>query len=160
MRKAALFTLGFLFLIGMNAISTAAHIHHAPKKGVRFLEPHAHGKKPVAVTQKFKIQFGAYGTKIVRSGQGKPGDVTTGHHHILIYNKTTKKGHRSSDIWKNGKGKTVPVSKTSKHYGGGQTEDMLKLAPGNYILTLQLGDTNHVAFDPKIWSHEIHVSVK
>jgi Domain of unknown function (DUF4399) len=46
------------------------------------------------------------------------------------------------------------------HFGGGQTETMLKLAPGKHTLQLVLGDENHVPFDPPIVSRKIAITVK
>jgi hypothetical protein len=46
------------------------------------------------------------------------------------------------------------------HFGGGQTETTLKLAPGTHTLQLELGDSNHIPFDPPVVSKVITVHVK
>jgi Domain of unknown function (DUF4399) len=46
------------------------------------------------------------------------------------------------------------------HFGGGQTETTLTLAPGQHTLQLVLGDWSHVPFSPPIMSPVITIRVK
>ena len=55
----------------------------------------------------------------------------TGHHHLLINVKDL-------DFLK-----PIPASKNHIHFGGGQTESLVELPPGDYRLQLVLGDMTH-----------------
>ena len=46
------------------------------------------------------------------------------------------------------------------HFGKAQTEAEVTLAPGKHTLQLELGDRNHMPFDPPIVSKKITVNVK
>jgi hypothetical protein len=74
----------------------------------------------------------------------------TGHHHVLIDTNA-----RTLDM-----SKPLPSSDRVKHFGGGQTEASLELAPGRHTLQLVLGDENHVPFDPPLMSEKITVTVQ
>ena len=72
----------------------------------------------------------------VKGWQVRPlGDMTEGscHHHLLINAVAIEQG------------KLIPVDQPERyiHFGKGQTETTLKLAPGTYKLQLQLGDGAH-----------------
>lgn len=54
----------------------------------------------------------------------------------------------------------LPADDNHKHFGGGQTETMLELAPGEHTLQLVLGDMNHVPFDPPVASDVITITVE
>jgi hypothetical protein len=56
--------------------------------------------------------------------------------------------------------KPLPSSDRVKHFGGGQTEAALDLAPGRHTLQLVLGDENHVPFDPPLMSEKITITVQ
>ena len=47
-----------------------------------------------------------------------------------------------------------------KHFGGGQTETTIDLAPGQHTLQLVLGDLNHVPHDTPIMSEVITITVE
>jgi Domain of unknown function (DUF4399) len=47
-----------------------------------------------------------------------------------------------------------------RHFGGGQTETILTLPPGQHTLQLELGDWSHVPFNPPIASPVITLTVK
>ena len=46
------------------------------------------------------------------------------------------------------------------HFGGGQTEAQLDLAPGSHTLQLLLGDHGHIPHDPPLMSERITITVK
>lgn len=92
----------------------------------------------------FELKFGVSGMAI------KPaGDMTanTGHHHLLINQGPILAGE------------AIPADAQHLHFGKGQTETMLTLAPGNYSLTLQFGDGLHHSYGPEM-SKTINVTVK
>ncbi len=57
-------------------------------------------------------------------------------------------------------GQPIPKDETHLHFGGGQTETTLKLAPGTHTLQLEMGDQNHIPFDPPLVSKKITIHVK
>jgi len=71
----------------------------------------------------------------------------TGHFHLIIDNGYTPKG------------RIVPKDATHKHFGKGQTETELKLAPGEHTLTLQFANGQHTSYGRE-WSKTIHLTVK
>lgn len=72
----------------------------------------------------------------------------TGHHHLIINAKTPASG--------------VPIKKDEqhRHFGGGQTETTIELAPGEYTLQLVLGDFAHRPHEPAVTSEVITITVK
>ncbi len=77
------------------------------------------------------VEMGVEGMEIEPAGAVKEG---FGHHHILI-NQTH---------WP--MGEVIPMSDTTIHYGKGQTDTSLELAPGEYTLTLQFADGVHASY--------------
>jgi hypothetical protein len=99
------------------------------------------------VTSPFKIQFGLTGMGIAPAGVEKD---KTGHHHLLIDTKLTDEEAKTP----------LPADKQHVHFGGGQTEAMVTLSPGQHTLQLVLGDWTHIPFSPPIVSPVITVTVK
>lgn len=96
------------------------------------------------VEQTFTVQFGLKGMGVAPAGVDKPG---TGHHHLLVnYSELPTMGQ--------------PMGKDVKHFGGGQTETVLTLPPGEHTLQLMLGDMAHVPHDPAVYSEKITIKVK
>ena len=71
----------------------------------------------------------------------------TGHHHLLI---------NVDDI---DLSKPIPSSSNHIHFGGGQTESLVELMPGNYSMQLVLGDMTHTPHNPPIISQRINITV-
>ncbi len=71
----------------------------------------------------------------------------TGHHHLIV------------DAELPPAALPVPKSEHYLHFGGGQTEIRLELAPGPHTLQLMLGDHNHVPHDPPVVSERITIEV-
>ena len=99
------------------------------------------------VTGPFKVQFGLSGMGVAPAGVDKP---NTGHHHLII------------DATLSPQELKEPVASDAKHvhFGGGQTETMVTLPPGQHTLQLVLGDWTHIPFNPPINSPVITVTVK
>jgi hypothetical protein len=100
-----------------------------------------------SVTSPVKIQFGLTGMGVAPAGVEKP---NTGHHHLII--DTTL----SADEMK----APIPSDAKHVHFGAGQTEAMVTLAPGKHTLQLVLGDWSHVPHVPPVMSKPISVTVK
>jgi hypothetical protein len=99
------------------------------------------------VSSPFKVQFGLTGMGVAPVGVEKP---NTGHHHLII--DTTL----SADELK----APLPADAKHLHFGGGQTEAMVTLPPGQHTLQLVLGDWSHVPHVPPVMSPVINVTVK
>ena len=91
------------------------------------------------------VQFGLKGMGIAPAGMKFD---TTGHHHLLV----------DSDPPAN---MAAPLPATDKivHFGKGQTETSLTLAPGKHTLQLLLADLNHIPHDPPVISKKITITV-
>lgn len=98
------------------------------------------------VGKEFKVVFGLKGMGVAPAGIDLP---NTGHHHLLI------------DVDKlPNLNLPVPADDNHKHYGKGQTETTLKLAPGKHTLQLLLGNYLHIPHDKPVMSKKITVTVK
>ena len=92
----------------------------------------------------FLIQFGLSGMGIAPAGTDR---ANTGHHHLLI-------NVNEIDL-----SKPIPSSSSHIHFGGGQTESLIDLAPGDYSMQLVLGDMTHTPHNPPIISQRINITV-
>lgn len=97
------------------------------------------------VTSPFKVEMGVSGMEVVPSGEIKAG---TGHHHILIDAGDSLAA-----------GTVVPSDSAHLHFGKGQTETELTLAPGQHTLTLQFADGIHRSYGSRL-ATSITVTVK
>jgi hypothetical protein len=100
-----------------------------------------------SVGQQFTVRFGLKGMGVAPAGVAKE---HTGHHHLLVDVKEELPPA----------GQPIPKDDNHLHFGGGQTETTLKLKPGTHTLQLELGDENHVPFDPPLVSKRITIHVK
>ena len=97
------------------------------------------------VESPFLIQFGLSEMGIAPAGIDRN---NTGHHHLLINVKDLDFS------------KPIPASKNHIHFGGGQTESLVELPPGDYRLQLVLGDMTHTPHTPPVVSRQINITVK
>lgn len=112
----------------------------AMAQSVSFVEP-ADG---ATVSSPFKVKFGVAGMDIKPAGDMS---ANTGHHHLLI---------NAAPI---AAGEPVPVDAQHIHFGKGQTETEVTLAPGAYMLTLQFANGAHQSYGLPL-SKTIKVTVK
>lgn len=106
-----------------------------------FISPDAGSKIASQVT----VRFGLSGIGVAPAGVVKE---NTGHHHLLI--DVTALPPMDQPL---------PNDEKHRHFGGGQTEVTLELAPGSHTLQLILGDANHIPHNPPILSEKITVEV-
>jgi hypothetical protein len=78
----------------------------------------------------------------------------TGHHHLVI--DSAPFGADDPEAVK----MALPADETHIHYGGGQSEAMVELAPGTHTLQLVLGDWSHTPHKPPIMSKVITITVE
>ena len=91
------------------------------------------------------VRFGLSGMGVAPAGVESEG---TGHHHLII------------DAPLPPFDESVPADEKHIHFGGGQTEIKLELAPGDHTLQLLLGDHNHIPHEPPVVSIPIEISVE
>ena len=129
-------------LIGMPTV-TLGQTAAPPNASVYFISP----KDGDTVASPLKVQFGLTGMGVAPAGVEKP---NTGHHHLLIDTKLTDEQMKEP----------IPADDTHKHFGGGQTEAVVTLAPGTHTLQLMLADWSHIPHSPPVMSEPITITVK
>ncbi len=102
-------------------------------------------KNGALVQSPVKVVFGATGIGVAPAGTQKE---NTGHHHLLI-----DTGLPPLD-------QPIPSDATHKHFGGGQTEVLIELTPGQHTLQLLLADFAHIPHNPPLASEPITITVK
>lgn len=98
------------------------------------------------VNSPVRVRFGLSGMGVAPAGVDKP---NTGHHHLLI------DVDNLPDLTM-----PVPASANHVHFGGGQTEVVLDLEPGEHSLQLLMGDKYHIPHNPAVLSEKIVIRVK
>ena len=111
--------------------------------------PHAYIISPAdgaTVSSPVKVVFGLTGMGVAPAGVDREG---TGHHHLLI------------DVAELPNLKMpVPADANHIHFGGGQTEATIKLAPGVHTLQLLLGDKFHIPHHAPVISEKVTITVE
>ncbi len=92
------------------------------------------------------IVFGLKGMGIAPAGIKFDG---TGHHHLLVDSDAP------ADL-----ALPLPANEKTVHFGKGQTQTTLTLAPGRHTLLLVLGDYLHIPHDPAVISKKITIVVE
>jgi hypothetical protein len=93
----------------------------------------------------FWCRFGLRNMGIARAGDKTP---NTGHHHLFVDLNEEVKG-----------GDVIPSDRNHIHFGAGQSEARVELAPGRHTLQLVLGDAEHKIFNPPLVSKKVTVTV-
>jgi hypothetical protein len=91
------------------------------------------------------VRFGLRGMGVGPAGLDNP---KTGHHHLIIDAPLP-----DLDL-------PIPADDRHVHFGGGQTEVTVELAPGRHTLQLLLGDRNHVPHTRPLYSQRIEITVE
>jgi hypothetical protein len=97
------------------------------------------------VSSPVAVRFGLRGMGVAPAGVAM---ADTGHHHLLI------------DADAPPFELPIPADAKHVHFGKGQTEATVTLAPGRHRLQLLLGDHLHVPHDPPVVSKPITITVK
>jgi hypothetical protein len=105
----------------------------SPKDGAKV-------KSPVTVV------FGLKGMGIAPAGIKFD---NTGHHHLLV------DADPPADL-----SKPLPADEHNVHFGKGQTEGSVTLAPGKHTLQLLLADSLHTPHEPAVISKKITITVE
>ena len=104
------------------------------------------------VTSPLTVYFGLENMGVAPAGTERE---NTGHHHILIDRAPFGEAEGDEMAMTNG----LPADDNHVHFGGGQTQVTVELAPGEHTLQLVLGDAFHVPHDPPVMSDRITVVV-
>lgn len=126
-------------LAPLPAVPTGARVFFqtpAPDMTVRGLL--ADGKIEVPV------KMGAEGISVKPAGAVEAG---SGHHHIIVDGEATATGE------------IVPKDETHLHFGQGQTDAVVALAPGKHKLTMQFADGMHRSYGPAL-SATIEITIE
>ncbi len=91
------------------------------------------------------VVFGLSGMGVAPAGTQVE---NTGHHHLLIDDPTVDYSV------------PLPASEQLIHFGGGQTETTVTLAPGTHTLQLVFADWKHQSFNPTLTSEKITITVE
>jgi hypothetical protein len=97
------------------------------------------------VASPVRVVFGLTGAGVAPAGIVK---ADTGHHHLLIDTPAPP-----LDL-------PIPADAVHVHFGGGQTETTVMLAPGRHTLQLLLADELHVPHDPPLLSDVVTIVVQ
>lgn len=118
----------------MTAPAGAEVYFIAPQNGAKLHSP-------------FTVRFGLKGMGIAPAGIKFD---NTGHHHLLV----------DTDLVELKLDAPMPATDKIMHFGKGQTETSLSLAPGKHTLQLVFADYLHQSFDPPLHSKKITVTVE
>jgi hypothetical protein len=105
------------------------------------------------VTSPVTIRFGLTGMGVAPAETVAEG---TGHHHLLVDRAPFGEGEFGAEEFT----LAIPKDDNHMHFGKGQTEVTLDLAPGQHTLQLVLGDAGHVPHGPPIVSPVITITVE
>ena len=131
-----------LVRVGDTASAPGGRRRHpsAPNAKVYFVYP----TDGAYVSRKLTIRFGLVNMGVAPAGVEKP---NTGHHHLMV------------DAPLPPLDQPIPNDFNHLHFGAGQTEAQVTLPLGQHTLQLLLGDENHVAHEPPVYSRPIRVTV-
>jgi hypothetical protein len=101
-------------------------------------------KDGATLPTKATINFGLRGMGVAPAGSDRQ---NSGHHHLLV------------DAELPPLNLPIPNDFNHLHFGAGQTEAEITLAPGPHTLQLLLGDKDHVPHTPPLMSERVRVNV-
>jgi hypothetical protein len=107
---------------------------------VYFVDP----RDGATIPTKSIIHFGLRNMGVAPAGSDRP---NSGHHHLLIDTPVPPLNE------------PIPNDFNHLHFGAGQTEAEVTLAPGNHTLQLLLADKDHIPHTPPVMSNPLRVKV-
>ncbi len=114
----------------------------APADASAYIVSPANG---ATVSSPVTVVFGLKGMGVAPAGSNIE---NTGHHHLII------------DVPLPDTAQGIPADDNHVHFGKGQTETTVELAPGEHTLQLLLGDWKHVPHDNTVASEVVTITVK
>ena len=134
--------LGAALILATTGVALAERTPSAKGAEVYIVSPKDGAKVKGPVT----VVFGLKGMGIAPAGIKFD---NTGHHHLLV------DGDVPADL-----SLPLPADEHNLHFGKGQTETTLTLAPGKHTLQLVLADSLHTPHDPAVISKKITIVVQ
>lgn len=138
-------------ILALLATTAAAEAGHPEEEGAKSPAPEAARVYFISPADgetysgPLTVRFGLEGMGVAPAGVEK---ANTGHHHLIIDAPLPDFAY------------AVPNDAHHRHFGGGQTEVSLDLAPGTHRLQLLLGDHNHLPHAPPVASKVITITVE
>ena len=126
----------------VSGAATAGDRTPSPAGAIVYIVSPADG---ATVSSPVTVVFGLKGMGVAPAGTEKE---KTGHHHLII------------DAPLPPLDDPIPADDNHKHFGGGQTETVIELAPGKHTLQLMLADLDHVPHEPPVTSDRITIIVE
>ena len=143
MKNGAFLLLFLAVAMSWNTAFAEEHFSESPPGAKAYIISPKNGE---VVGKSFTVRFGLVNMGVAPAGVKLP---NTGHHHLLIDLEGLP------DM-----GKPLAFSENIRHFGGGQTETEITLAPGKHTLRLLLGNYLHIPHKPPVFSEKITVTVK
>lgn len=145
MNRSTRLTMGLaaVLALGLGAWVQAAGLPRtaaAEKARVYFISP----KDGEVIKGPVTVRFGLENMGVAPAGTAGEG---IGHHHLIIDSPLPAMDQ------------PLPKDDRHLHFGKGQTETVLSLAPGKHTLQLVLGDANHIPHQPAVVSERITITV-
>jgi hypothetical protein len=131
-----------LAVVAASALAADLPRSPAPKDVELYIISPADGE---TVASPVTVRFGLRGMGVAPAGVAME---NTGHHHLLI-----DAAPPAFDM-------PVPADANHVHFGKGQTETQVTLAPGRHTLQLLLADHLHIPHDPPVLSKAITITVR
>lgn len=142
MRKMILFGLAASMAVALASQSSLAGNTPAPKNAYVYLGWPNDGEH--VRTCRFRVWFGLRHMGIAPASVNKK---NTGHHHLII------------DAPLPPFDREIPNDRNHIHFGAGQSEAVIELAPGKHTLQLLFADHNHIPHNPPIYSRKRTITV-
>ncbi len=146
-RMVAMSRTFFLFFIAMamswNVAFAEEYFSESPPGAKAYIISPKDGQ---VVSKTFTVRFGLVNMGVAPAGVKLP---NTGHHHLLVDLENLPDME-----------KPLVFSENLRHFGGGQTETEITLAPGKHTLRLLLGNYLHIPHKPPVLSEKTTVTVK
>ena len=137
----------FLFFIAMamswNVAFAEEYFSESPPGAKAYIISPKDGQ---VVSKTFTVRFELVNMGVAPAGVKLP---NTGHHHLLVDLENLPDME-----------KPLVFSEDVRHFGGGQTETEITLAPGKHTLRLLLGNYLHKPHKPPVLSEKTTVTVK
>ena len=130
-----------ILVMFLSSTISAQEVSTAPADATAYIISPKDGD---TVSSPVKVIFGLTGMGVTPAGSNIP---NTGHHHLII------------DAPLPDASQPVPSDDNHKHFGKGQTETTIELAPGEHTLQLLLGDWLHKPHDNPVTSEQITITV-
>ena len=142
-RILPLASLAAILLMNTSLITSAAAREPSPAGAEVYIVSPKDGAK---VKSPVTVVFGLKGMGIAPAGIKFD---NTGHHHLLVDTEVP------ADL-----SQPLPANEHNIHFGKGQTETSLTLAPGKHTLQLVLADSLHTPHEPAVISKQITITVE